>query len=257
MKQRASRTPKVFGTSYRPSVAPKTTKLHPSWKAVVLIVLIVGGFFMIARLPFFQLKEVELVGSSNEELSRELQSLAGHSIFSGYVSRKIDQLKLDHPSIEVLSCKRGIPDSLNCQVTYRTPQVIWQVAGQSFLVDKHGIVYGEKLSEFPELMVVEDPLNQNVNVGDLVASQEVIESLKNLRNLLNGRQVVSQQFVLSESLYQVAVKITHNGQPVSALFLLTASLEGQVESLVTTLGQKGESVKERIDLRVPGYVFVK
>lgn len=257
MKRTVSRTPKVFATSYRPP-QPKNPLLPKAWRGIAIVVAAVIVITLIARLPYFQLRHISLDGTDDQELINELNELLGHSIFSNLAERRLEQIRFDNPSIDRLECKRGLPDTLRCSITYRQPQLLWQIGSEQFLVDESGVLYGKKSTELPELLVVEDPLTTNAQVGNQVASVEVVTSFKVLREALAAKQLPPLSLTLSESLYQVSAKIgLPSGKQINALFLLTGPLNSQVASLEATIREKGDSIGQYVDVRVSGYVFTK
>ena len=108
------------------------------------------------------------------------------------------------------------------------------------------------------MLVVEDTQRQPIKLGSIVASPEIISQYRRLVELLATKQLTTKTLLLSESLYQVTAIIERAGNnPIQGLFLLSGDALSQVEALSGVLATKGDSITERIDVRVPGYVYTK
>src|SRR3989344_2242731 len=256
--QRGARNPKLFGSSYVvPSSSSKQPRLDKSWRAILLVIILVVAVMLLGRLPVWRLKTVELLGDKSERISTELNGLLGQSIFASSVSRVI---KKTHSNLEVSEfiCRRGLPATLRCTLTLRKPEIIWKTDGAGYLVDSRGVLFAAQPADQTDLLVVEDTQRQPIKLGSIVASPEIISQYRRLVELLATKQLTTKTLLLSESLYQVTAIIERAGKnPIQGLFLLSGDALSQVEALSGVLATKGDSITERIDVRVPGYVYTK
>ncbi|QQG49983.1 MAG: hypothetical protein HZB70_00100 [Candidatus Berkelbacteria bacterium] len=262
------KTPKVFNTSYVP---PKRLSANGgvsnslAWRPVVRVLFVVAVIFALSRLPVFKIKQVNIEGADNALLKEELQSLVGQSIFSSTVSRTTERWLRQERSLAALTCHRGLPSSLSCQATMRSPAIIWVQSGREFLVDEEGVLYAEKSGQPLDVPLLEDRVNTDSNLGSQVASREIVEQVIRLKKILSEQSVTTKSLFVADSLYQLGALITSyvgaDGQPVqkelTALFISTQPIESQVKALRTLLKERGGSIKERVDLRIPGYVYYK
>jgi cell division septal protein FtsQ len=208
-------------------------------------------------LPVWRLKTVELLGDKNEQILQSLNNLLGQSIFSSSVSRSINKTR-ENLAVADFTCRRGLPATLRCTLTLRTSEVAWKTEGAVYLVDKHGVLFATQPSDQVQQLVIEDGAHQPVKLGSVVASPEIINQYKYLVELLTKKQLTVRTLLLSESLYQVTAVIERPGKnAIQGLFLLSGDAPAQVEALVAVLAAKGDSITERIDVRVPGYVYTK
>ncbi len=262
------RTPKVFGTSYRPSPpssrgqAPIVTFKH--WRPVITVVVLVVLGALVSRLPVFQIKTVTITGLTNAELISELEGLRGKSIFSGSISRTTSKWLGRDPSLAELVCRRGIPDSISCSGKNRTGALVWKNQTGEYWVDADGRVFSARSATEQAALVVEDRVGE-IKIGTDVASQEIITTYLRLQQRLTDRSIAVKNFIVADALYQPSVIISSFPGPSSAaiqrevtvLFAATESIDAQVQTLASLLIQRGERVAAQIDLRVPGYVYYR
>jgi cell division septal protein FtsQ len=260
------RTPKVFGTSYRPASSP--TKRHSPtvtlkhWKPILIIIGIAVLGSLVARLPFFQIQTVTISGVTNQELISELEALKGKSIFSSQITRTTTKWLSRDQSLSELTCRRGLPDAVTCSGKNREGVLIWRQTDGEFWVDVSGRVFAERQPTDATALVVEDRLGQ-VKTGIDVASREIIETYTRLNQQLTERSIGVKHFIVVDALYQPTVVISSFPGPGGAIiqkelavqFAATESIAAQVKTLASLLGQRAERVATRIDLRVPGYVY--
>lgn len=252
------RTPKIFGSSYEVRQQEnKQFSLNRSWRGIVIVVIIIVGVTMLGRLPIWRLTTVELKGDKDSIIATELDNLIGESIFSSAISRLIKRTQ-KNVAVSDFVCRRGLPNILRCTLTLRQAEMIWKTDGVEYLMDKHGVLFAIKSTNLPELLIVEDSQKQPVSFGSVVASAEIINQYYRLAELLKNKQLKIQIFLLNESLYQITVIIERAGKnPIQGLFILSGDINTQVEALAAVLAAKGDSITERIDVRVPGYVYTK
>lgn len=259
------RTPKVFGTSYQPptpSNSRSSVVRQRAWRPIAVVATLVIGAFLIARLPFFQIKSVTAEGVTSTELTADLQALVGHSIFSSQITRVTNRWLSRDQSLESLVCRRGIPNTVRCSATNRTGVMVWRQGGAEFWVDQNGRAFALRAATEPAPLVVEDQ-GVAVKLGGNVASREIVDVFLRLHQRLAERSIAVKHFFVADVLYQPGAVITSfpvNGQTnlekeLTAVFAVTESIESQVRTLSSLLASRGTQIQTRIDLRVPGYVY--
>lgn len=256
--KRGSRNPKLFGSSYVvPTSSGRQKGLDRSWRAIIIVVAFVVAVLLVGRLPVWRLKTIELLGDKNEAISGELNNLLGQSIFSSTISRFVDKTR-GELFVSDFFCRRGLPATLRCTLSLRTAEIIWKSDTAHYQVDKRGILFAAQSNEPNELLVIEDTQKQPVKLGAVVASPEIINQYHRLVELLGTKQLTVKILLLNESLYQVTAVIERPGKSsVQGLFLLSGDINNQVEALSAVMATKGDSITERIDVRVSGYVYTK
>jgi len=212
---------------------------------------------VVGNLPYFKIKSVILSGDETTQIEAKMAELKGRSIFSGVIARTVDSIETDY-KVEKFTCYKGIPDTLSCKLVLKKPIAVWQSGDLYYLIDRDGVIFSEQASVIPGQFVIEDRLLLPVKNGAVVLSPEIIKHFQNLKTLLEEQKFIVNRFMITESLFQVTVivdKGTHKG--IEVQFLLSNNLQESVTSLVSTFTSRADSIKSSIDLRVPGYVYVK
>lgn len=256
--RQGARNPKLFGSSYvAPPSANNKSRLDGSWRAIIFVIVLGVLILLIGRLPVWRIKTVELLGDNNESISKNLNGLLDQSIFSSSVTRFINKTR-ENLEVGEFVCRRGLPATLRCTLKLRTTEVIWMTESSMYLVDKHGVLFAIQPTDPGNLLVIEDVQRQPVKLGSVIASSEIIQQYKHLVELLGAKQLKVKTLLLNESLYQVTAVIEREGKKsIHGLFLLSGDASAQTEALSAVLVAKGDSITERIDVRVPGYVYTK
>jgi len=251
---RANRaSPKLFTASYKPP-RPRT---RWSWRPVILAGGVIIMIWLLGRLPVFRIASVELKGSDDPSLRESLGSLVGESVFSRRINETENRLLQSNDHLKTLNCQVGLPSSLRCLVTLRQPVIIWQRQGSRFLLDNQGNAFGLAENIDDMLMVIEDPAPLSLAVGAAVASSELVSQYLKLDELLKQHRFQPTRYIVGESLYQLGSTLNFNEKTITVLFSLTWPLDFQLRTLLAFREGEASLVSERIDLRVPGYVYFK
>ncbi len=262
-RPKLQRTPKVFSSSYQvPNNSSGGFVLRFGPLAKLLVTLL--ALFLLSRLPVFRIKSVSVTGDTNDRLTENLAKLDGTTIFSSKIKRLSDQLINDDKSLATVSCRKGLPNSLTCNITRRQPALIWQSRDKLFLVDANGLLYQERTDDSFKGLTLVDQASQPVTIGLQVVSSEVISQIQKLNDLLTKSKIDVSRYYINDSVYQIGATVNSfmvDGQPVTKniniLFVTTQPLEAQIKSLIALLNQKGKSINSQVDLRIPGYVYFK
>lgn len=265
-RSKLQRTPKVFATSYRPpartSRGQAPSHVIKNWRPIIIVVGIVVLSVLVARLPLFQVKSVTISGITNAELRAEIEAFNGKSIFSSQIGRTTSKWLSRDPSLAELICRRGLPDSVTCTGKTRTGVLVWKRNGAEYWVDADGRAFAARNPAEPASLVIEDRVGE-VGVGVDVASREIVDTYIRLQQRLSERAIVVKNIVVADALYQPTVVISAFPGPnavtvqkeITALFVATESVDAQVKTLVSLLGSRGQLVADRVDVRVPGYIY--
>lgn len=258
------RTPKVFQSNYR---APKTAdgRRYRSLKPLLWLSVAVMAIYLFGRLPLFRIQTVQVDGTVDEQLTKELEAAKQYSIFSAAIRRNTERVLASNLQLDSLDCRRGLPNTLRCQATMRQPVLIWKQNGQEWLIDKDGFVYASKSSDV-RVPVVDDRGSKAVALRQTVASSDIVSFYNEVIRQLQANGLTVEQLFISESLYQVGANITGSTSPelpfpqkspIAVLMTTSYPVESQVMALLEVLKTKNDQISERIDLRVPGYVYTK
>lgn len=253
-RPRLAATPKLFGSSYLPPPTPTahSTRIKP----LFLIVLIIVMFYVIRDLPFFRLQSIEITGTTDQRIIDAANELKGQSIFSGKVGSFAGSLQRSHAEIDRALCRRGLPNTFKCNLSYRKTALTWKQGSSYFSVDSAGYVFGPL--QVPEGLVVDDQLSQKIDLGTNVISSELIKQYLRLKQLCDDKNIPVSSLFVRESLFQVGAIFALPDKPnLTAYFTVVSPLDTQVSELRATLDAKATLITERVDLRVPGRVYFK
>lgn len=253
------RTPKVFHSSYRPPT-PQPPANYRNLRPLIWVLLAVVGFVLVGRLPIFTVKTVTVTGTDQAAIIEKLQTIKGRSIFSRSIALAIDQILATDLSVKTVECRRGIPDTVRCQVSMRGSALVWRRGESIFSVDDRGLVYANG----GDGVVVDDRGTNLLAIGQTVASADSIDAYKRLHQGLIERGYGVNNLFIGESLYQVGAVISGNGKmewapasPVTAMFITSYPLPSQLAAVDEIVRTKREKITQSIDLRAPGYAYVK
>lgn len=255
------RTPKVFFSSYRPK-KPQLENKSQFKQIFVVILIVVGGYFF-TRLPVFQIKNIDITNIKSVEVISELNELKGQSILSAGIANKVREIQKTHIQLINLNCDKGIPNTLRCQADEREPIFIWKSGDKSFLIDYDGIAY-KTVGDVEGVIMVEDRANIDINLGDLVMSEEIVSIYKDIITYLEEFGfVVDNLYVKISPLHPgVIVSARKDNKPftpnkIEVEFSASYPINTQVKLLSQLIETKAGLIKERVDLRTPGYIYYK
>jgi len=219
--------------------------------------------------PLLAVKEIYYLGDRDQGTIERLEQLKQVPILSKRIGMVVGELLSKDLTLKELSCRRGLPQTLKCQIEKRKPVAIWKAANKNFLVDENGLAYTEVANSPVEgtSLEIEDRGNIPVEVGTFVLSRQILEKYQYIVNKLASNDLVVNRLILADAtLYQVDAVVAPGPNYAGLLnktiqltvkFNLTNSLENQLASLLATLQSNGTQITERIDLRVNGIVYFK
>lgn len=238
---------------------------YRSLKPLIWLLLAIIGIYVFFHLPYFSIKTVQVVGTSDADTHSKLESLKGMSIFSQEVGRRVEQIKNENLTIADLQCSRGVPDTLRCNVSNRQPSILWKQGDKIYLVENNGFIYGNKVEDSSTL-VIEDKTTEPLGLGKTVASSDIIKAYHDIYKELTDRGFIVANLYVADTLYQVGAVVSGNSaadvnwHPKTSInFLLVTSypINTQADILLATVKSKSDKISERVDVRVPGYVYTK
>ena len=246
------RTPKVFYSSWRPAVARNKKSDLKKYRFILYAVIFIAFIFGLSYVPAFRIKNVQ-VDTDNPQIVNALDSLNGQFLFGSSTDHEVNTLIQSNLTINNLYCKKGIPSSLKCFVTFREPLLTWQAKDKYLLVDKNGLAYQQVSAPNDKILLVQDMIKDG-NVGDKVISPQVIDTYKSLVDLLKTKSLLVSRLMINDTTFQVDAALS-NGK--TARFNITGSLQGQVDTLSSLLTEHPDLAKTVIDLRVPNSIYTK
>ena len=149
--------------------------------------------------------------------------------------------------------KRILQHQLEILVVEHETSLIWQTAGQRFLVNRAGVAYDMAPPERP-LMVVEDLKNVPVNLKQHILTPEFIEFANFVSaNLSRKTPVNVRQMTVPETTFELEV-VTNEGWKI--IFDTSKSPDTQLNNLSKIL-KGGAKPRQYVDLRILDRIYYK
>ncbi len=143
-----------------------------------LMAVVVLGWFMFGS-RVFRISRVEIHGSLNDAVATQLNALKGKNLILLSTGTLESTLPREQPSIRSLHLVKGFPDTLQVDVTVRSPKLIWKVNDAVYYIDDEGIVFTFEGSapnvDANSLAVVSDTKAQPVTVGSQLVSSAFVD----------------------------------------------------------------------------------
>ncbi|MCL5795469.1 MAG: cell division protein FtsQ/DivIB [Patescibacteria group bacterium] len=196
----------------------------------------------------------------NPDVASEIEKLRGKNIFTVVLSNTEVDLAKKQNSIESISIRRGVPDTLKIKVFVRNPLIGWKSQDKIYLIDKNGVVFerGEGIindEEFAKLPVVNDTQNAKVSAGSQQVSPDLVNFVKYLADNFNAKTSANiTELKIGETTLQLEAR-TDQGWFV--LLDTLRSPEVQLNALKKLLSDNRDDIHEYVDLRVEGKAYLK
>jgi len=217
-------------------------------------------FYFFFRSNFFKIKDVEIEGSktvSVEDLRQLIDKILekNDNIWLFKIGEVEKEILRDHPDIEKVVFKRGLPSTIYVSLQERSPKILWQSGDNTYLVDNSGIAY-EKSGPRTDLTKIIDKKEVAVKVGEKIITKDFVEFVNKVAAKFpqaTGRKV--KNFAVEETIFEVTA-ISERGERF--IFDTTREAESQLGNLQRVLKKIGREKKiEYIDLRVEEWVYYK
>lgn len=232
-------------------------KLFP----ILGVLLLVGFVYLIIFSGVFRIKTVEVLGYSNPDLIQEIvaantgSGLTANNILFIDKSDLAEVIKGDS-GVRSVKIKRLLPDKIKIEVDESNGSIVWNAAGESFVIDDRGYVI-EKYNN-KDLPQVYDNANISISLGERVASPTFIKFIIDVSdNFEPVTGVKPDRIIIFDILSDVHIKsragwtvyLDATRDPVSQLENLTKVLREAKE--------EGHTKLQYIDMRLDNKVYYK
>lgn len=243
----------------------------PRWliPLVIIICLTAGLFWFFTRASWLKVKSISIEGEATADVKQEIEKLRGQNILWLSVTHPDEVIRRQQPGIKQIQILRGIPDTLKIKLIERDPAVLWQSGDSLYTLDPYGFVFkslvlsrneaGELI--FPgepiyrELPLIVDMQNLPVKIGQTLVRPAHIIFIQELKNRLPKEfNLKFERVQINETIYNISV-VTDAGWSIH--FDTTRQLDPQLRTLTKVLESKRQDVKEYVDVRVRGWVYIK
>lgn len=231
------------------------------WQKWLVAPGLVAIIYFVFGSPFFLLDELKITGNhlSTQEQIRDLLFPRGFSRINavtwpeGMARRKL----LDNiPQISGVDFSKNlISNLLVIEVKEHQTSVVWQTAGEKFLVNRYGVVY-DKASEHTPLILIEDLKNVPVSLNQKVVASDFIEFVTSfVANLPRKTNISITRITIPETTFEVEM---YTNQKWRIILDTTRPPDDQLNALVRVLREmEGNPPRDYVDLRIPNKVFYK
>jgi cell division septal protein FtsQ len=156
---------------------------------------------------------------------------------------------------EVSFRKNLINNTLTIVIKEHQTSIVWQTAGEKFLVNRYGVVY-DVAGEKTPLILVEDLKNLPVSLNQKVVAPDFIEFVTSfVANLPRKTNISIERITIPETTFEVEM---YTNQKWRIILDTTRPPDDQLNALVRVLREMGDDTpREYVDLRIPNKVFYK
>lgn len=237
--------------------APKP-KRGLAWFTVILIIPLI--FYLVFFSPVFKVKEFEVNGYSNPDIVRQIAGeQASKNLISGNIlffskTKLADTLRGDQKVTEV-KINKNYPNKITINISESKPSLIWNTAGDYFLIDERGVVIGPAFNE--KLPVLYDAANISVRAGEEVASPTFVKFIRDISEGFKGATGVS---ITKITIFDLMSDVHITSSAGWTVYLNSSkSAEAQLKNLSRVLAEsrKSKTKLEYIDIRLDNRIFYK
>ncbi len=227
------------------------------WGNIGLLFLLLVGAWFIFYSKYFRISDIIVEGNSlvlSEQISKNVN--LGQNVFRFNIASTREKIISSNPIIADVAIYRGIPNALKIVVLERKPQVVWQSAGNYYLVDDAGIADKQiAASDYPNLIHVSDQKNMTVQIGEQLLSPGFINFAKNIQaKFFDQTNIHLTGYYITETTFDLYVQ-TDGGFYVK--FDTTRSVDKQLTDLKDIIVAYRPNIHEYVDVRINGWAYYK
>lgn len=240
----------------------RALKLRPSsayrW---LTIPVLIGIAYLVFVSKFFWLDSFKITGShlaTSDQIEAVLFPKGFHGInaVSWPEGRLKKKLLAKVPQISEVSFRKNIiTNVLTVVVKEHQTSIVWQTAGEKFLVNRYGVVY-DKADDDTPLIMVEDLKNIPVSLKQKVVASDFIEFVTSfVANLPRKTNISIKRITIPETTFEVEM---YTNEEWRIILDTTRPPDDQLNALVRVLREMEDNPpREYVDLRIPNKVFYK
>lgn len=227
-------------------------------KRIISFVFYSGALILLIYLIFFSsiftIKKVEVENAKSIEIEDYIKiSLLGKNNLLLTTGKFLDELIDKHPVIEEASISRGLPDRVRVALKERNYEFLWCNATKCYEVDNRGYIIDET-AKSEGMVPLRDLRNVPVKNNEKVVSAKFVSFFINSLERFHQLNLSVKEARLNETTFKIEFE-TNEGWLV--ILDSSSSIENQFSALEQVLSSNRENIKEYVDLRVEGVVFIK
>lgn len=242
--------PKAFQTT--PAVERAPFRI-PKWAQIGIGVGITGGciIWLFIGSSLFTITSVEIRGEAKQETTDAVNKLVGKNIFLIGGKKAEQSLAEQQPGIKEIQVIRGLPHSVIVALVERDPAIVWESGGIRYLVDTQGIAFKQAEGAYPRVV---DEKNLPVKLGSVVSDPLFIAYVQSVNKDLFAQTTYENDYMsIPETTFQVNI---HTKQSIVLKLDTSRILADQLSDIRYILDHNKDTIKQSIDVRVPGFAYI-
>lgn len=254
---RRYRHPKVYQSEPLVRPSKRAWRLPIQVWMLGLASLVGAGFlWFLFGSSFFQIKIVTIGGEATPAASKVLHTeLVGKNLILIREPKIFTDLLATDPSLEELHLTRGFPDEVQVTLTRRHPLLVWKSGEVTWGIDAEGVAFPPDPTTLERVPVVIDQRHQTVQAGSALVAPSfvtfVTTAFQEVPTHLGGRIDHSE---VDETTFHLRL-VTEWGWAI--LLDTNRPLKGQLTNLDIVLDEERDQIHEYVDLRLPGWAYLK
>jgi cell division septal protein FtsQ len=150
------------------------------WVSILLILILVGAFYVTFFSNVFKIREIEVFGEERiqkEDFKKFLESKIGaKNIFLIRLDPIKNEILKNFPQISFVEIKRKFPSTLTFKITERKEVAAFCKKEDCYLIDKEGIVF-ERGGNQGILKIEKENFENEVKPGDKIIEKEILDKI--------------------------------------------------------------------------------
>lgn len=245
------RRPEIIESTKRQKVR-HALNLKPL-KYVIYLGIILAIIYEIFYSPLFKIKNVEIDGIKSVEISDYVNiSLKNRNILFLMTGKYLNELSQRFPILQQARIIRGLPSTVKLVASERKQVLVW-CTNTCVEIDSHGFAYQE-VTRPTDKVVLDDKTGIPLKVGDRIVSTQFIEFYLGALEQLDAIGVKIASSHMDETTFKINLKTVEGWE---VILDSSESLKNQMSALKQVLETNRADIKEYVDVRVPGTVYVK
>lgn len=248
------RNPKILSTT----ASNKTVTFKTAYIWLIVLILAIGLLiWWLFYGDFFKIKNIEIAGTLNDTIKKEIDGFKGKNIFLFTIGQKDKELAKAQSSVEKLDIIKGIPDTLKVDVLVRKPAIRWKSKNVDYFIDNDGTVFSldNPTDDDKSKPLVIDNKNISVILGSKMVTNSFIDFVEKVSSEFStkvGKDIA--EIKVNDTTLDLEIKLKDS----YTIYLSTLNdLDDQLYLLSKVIGSHDSEIKEYVDLRVTNRAYYK
>ncbi len=221
---------------------------------IIYFIILIAVIYFVFISDYFRIKNVKVENVKSVEIVDYLnQTLLGKNILFMLPGRYLEVLINKFPVLEEARIVRGLPDTIRIVVDERDQKFIWCNSEKCYEVDNNGYVFEETVKS-DDVIVLKDMSNIKVNKLEQIVSKQFIGFFIQAIDGLKELGIVITEAQIKETTFKIEFITNENWKIIMDS---SGSCDNQLYAVKQVIESNRSDIKEYIDVRVEGSVFIK